>query len=168
MEKCDLYDIDGNKLNKVHIRWSGNSVNQGEYTLAVDIWIKNSKNQILLTQRHQSKKLYPLKWECTSGVTINGEDSFAGALREVSEEIGIKLEKHEGRKIHKIIRQELNMIFDIFLFNRNIDLKNVKLQNNEVINVKWVEKEELKKMFKNKEMVEPLNYICELINLGMV
>ena len=165
MEILDLYSIDGNKLNKTHIR--GEPLKENEYCIAVDVWIKNDKEQILLTQRHSSK-IYPMKWECTSGFIKTGEDSFSGALREVQEEIGIKLEKSDGRKIHKIIRYNKNLIFDIFLFEKNIDIEKTKLQKEEVINIKWVEKTALKEMFQRDEMVEPLDYICELIDKKIV
>jgi isopentenyldiphosphate isomerase len=168
MEICDLYNKNGIKLNKTHIRGVGNPIEQDEYTLAVDVWIKDDKNQILLTQRHPLKKYYPMKWECTSGMTITGEDSFTGALREVEEEIGIKINKNNGEKIFRIIRNEINIIFDIFLFKQNIDINKAILQDGEVINIKWVKKEELKEMFKKDEMSEPLNYVCELIDKKII
>ena len=161
MEILDLYDKDGNKLNKTNIR--GTPHNKDEYNLAVDVWIENDKGQILLTQRHPSKLLYPMKWECTSGFVKAGEDSLTAALREVNEETGIRLNKNEGKKIHRIVRHNINIIFDIFMFTKTVDIKNLKIQADEVINIKWAEKEELKEMFKNDEMVEPLNYIIDLI-----
>ena len=165
MEILDLYDKDGNKLNITHER--GTPLKENEYCIAVDVWIKNEKEQILLTQRHPSK-IYPMKWECTSGFVKTGEDSLSGALREVSEEIGIKLDKNEGKKIHRITRYNINIIFDIFMFVKNIDISKLKLQNEEVINIKWVLKEELIEMFKKDEMVEPLNYVCELIERKII
>ena len=161
MEILDLYNIDGNKLNKTHIR--GTPYDKNEYCIAVDVWIKNDQDELLLTQRHPSK-IHPMKWECTSGFIVAGEDSFSGALREVEEEIGIKLNRNDGKKIHRIIRNNINIIFDIFLFRKTLDIKKVILQKEEVINIKWVKKEELKEMFKKGEMVEPLEYICELID----
>jgi isopentenyldiphosphate isomerase len=158
MEIWDLYDKDGNKLNKTHTR--GMPLNKDEYHIAVDIWIKNNKDQILLTQRHPSK-LYPMKWECTCGAVISGEDSFNGALREVEEEIGIKLDPNEGKKILRIVRD--NTFFDVHLFKKDIETGRTKLQETEVINIKWVTKDELKRMFENGEMVGPLNYVMKLI-----
>ena len=160
MEILDLYDENGKKLHKTHIR--GIPLNINEYCIAVDIWIKNSKGQILLTQRHPLKA-YPMKWECTSGCIVAGEDSITGALREVKEEIGITLSKNEGGKIQRITRDNQNMIFDIFLFKKDIEIKETKLQDGEVIDIKWVGKEELDQMFKRDEMVEPISYIQELI-----
>jgi len=165
MEILDLYDKNGNKLYKTHIR--GEPLKSNEYCIAVDVWIKNNKGQFLLTQRHPSK-IYPRKWECTSGCILSGEDSFTGALREVKEEIGINLKKEEGKNIYRICRHDRQIIFDIFLFNKSVNINEVKLQEDEVIDIKWIEKEELLEMFKREEMVEPLDYVFELIEKGLL
>ena len=166
MEILALFDKDGNRLNKTHIR--GEPLDKNEYCMAADSWIRNDKEQILLTQRHKSKKVYPLKWECTSGFIKAGEDSFIGALREIKEEIGLELSKDEGGKVHRIIQHDINVIFDIFTFKKNVDIKKIKLQEDEVIDIKWVSKEELKEMFKRDEMVGPLKYVCELIDKKII
>jgi 8-oxo-dGTP pyrophosphatase MutT (NUDIX family) len=165
MEILDLFDKNGNKLNKTAIR--GTQLSKDEYCMGVDIWIKNNLEQILLTQRHPSKS-YPLKWECCGGWVISGEDSLFGALREVEEEIGIRLNGKNGKKIKRWIWGKENMIVDVFLFRSNIEIKQVILQKDEVLNIQGVEKEEIIKMFKKNEMVEPLKYVCELINKEVI
>jgi isopentenyldiphosphate isomerase len=162
MEIWDLYDKNGNKINKTHAR--GIPLDKNEYHIAIDVWIKNSMDKILLTQRNPSKELYPMKWECTCGAIITGEDSFTGALREVEEEIGIKINKNEGEKILRIVREEQNTIFDIFLFRKDIEIEETKLQEEEVINIKWVTKDELEEMFKKNKMIATLDYVLKLID----
>jgi mutator protein MutT len=156
MEYWDLYNKNRQKLHKIHLR--GKEINQGEYHLVVNIWIINNKNKILLTQRHPEKN-FPLKWECTGGSVIAGEDSFTGALREVEEEIGIKLKKENGKLIDTVIRE--CDIKDIYLFNENIKIEETKLQENEVINIKWVTKKEFDEMAKAGEIAVPILYDME-------
>ena len=168
MEILDLYNRDGIKLSKTYMRGSDIERNENEYIIAVDIWIKNDNDEILMTQRHPSKKVHPLKWECTSGCILAGEDSFTGALREVKEETGIVLKREEGTKIHRIVQDNIKIIFDIFLFRKNVDIRETKIQEEEIINIKWVRKDEMKKMFEKKEIVEPLVYIRELIEKNIV
>jgi len=168
MEICDLYDRNRNKLENKYIRGTGMSLKNNEYTLGVDVWIKNDRNQLLLTQRNK-KKYFPLKWECTSGMVSTGEDSTTAALREVEEEIGIKLQKNEGILLTTIfynnyLREDFNLILDVFFFQKNFDLTDTKLQEDEVIDIKWVEKSELITKFTNKEMVEPMSYVLELLD----
>jgi isopentenyldiphosphate isomerase len=166
MEIWDLYDRNGNKINKTHVR--GIPLNKDEYHIAVDVWLRNNMDKILLTQRSPQKDLCPMKWECTCGSIIIGEDSFTGALREVEEEIGIKLNKNEGENILRIICGNRNAIFDIFLFKKDIEIGETKLQKEEVINIKWVTKNELKEMFKKKEMVGRLDYVLKLIEKEVI
>jgi isopentenyldiphosphate isomerase len=149
IEYLDLYNKDKQKLNKIHKR--GNILAFGEYFLATNIWIINDQDKILITQRH-SKKSWPLKWECTGGIVLAGEDSYNGALREVEEEIGIKL-KTKGKLIDTVIMTEY--IDDIYVFNENIDIEKTKLQEDEVINIKWVTFNEFNEMIKNNEIAEP-------------
>ena len=56
----------------------------------------------------------------------------------------------------------------MFFFLKNIEIDKTTLQKGEVINIKWVEKEDIKNMFKRNEMVEPLKYVCELIDDGII
>ena len=172
MEILDLYDENGKRINKTIIR--GEPIKDNEYCMAVDIWIKNDKHQILITQRHPSKT-YPQEWECTSGFILSGENSISGALREVEEEIGIKLNQGDGKNIHRIYRynngiykHNWNMIVDIFLFYKNIDIEETILQKEEVIDIKWVYKEEFIKMYKNKEIVDQFDYALELMDKGIL
>ena len=71
-EYWDLYDKDRNKLNKVAKR--GDTLANGEYHLVVNAWIKNKKNQFLITQRSANKK-FAYMWETTGGSALQGETS---------------------------------------------------------------------------------------------
>ena len=163
MEYIDLYDVNKNKINKIHFR--GKKQNLGEYALAVNIWIINDRKEILLTQRHPEEKNWPLKWECTGGLVIAGEDSYNGALREVEEEIGIKL-KTKGEIIDTVVLKDY--IKDIYLFRENIEIIETILEKNSVINIKWVTVYELNQMIKNEEITEPNLYDIKKIKEIMV
>ena len=116
-ELWDMYNENREKLNKLHVR--GVEIPRGEYHIVVNIWIVNDMNKIIITKRH-SEKPWPLKWECTGGSVVAGEDSFTGALREVEEEIGIKLNPNNGKLIKTIKRE--NDFKDTYLFKENINI----------------------------------------------
>jgi len=166
MEYWDLYNEKREKINKKHLRSNNNILNQGEYHIVVDVWIINDQNKIIITQRHPNKD-FPLKWECSGGSVITGEDSITGALREVEEEIGIKLKRENGKLIFSRKRE---MDFkDTYLFNENIDICKTKLQENEVVNIKLVTKEELLEMVKNNEIAEPIKEdINKLVEMKVI
>ena len=87
-EMWDLYDKNRNPLNKKVLR--GTVLSDDEYHLVVYAWIKNSEGKYLISQRAK-RKAQPLMWECTGGSVKSGENTYQGAIREVSEELGINI-----------------------------------------------------------------------------
>ena len=85
-EMWDLYDRNRNMLDRKVER--GTKLNDDEYHLVSNAWIRNSKGKFLISQRVEWKS-HPLMWECTGGSVIMGEDTYQGAIREVKEELGI-------------------------------------------------------------------------------
>ncbi len=72
MEYWDVLDSNRNKTGKVILR--GDAFNENEYHLIVHVWIKNSKNQFIISKRKNDKYPYPGLWECTGGSAVSGDD----------------------------------------------------------------------------------------------
>lgn len=138
MEKWDLYDQNGNKLNEIGIR--GQPLQEGKYHLVVEIWTINDENEILITQRDKNKP-FGLLWECTGGSVIAGESSIEGAIRELYEETGLKANKNDLEKVGRTFMDQT--IYDIYVYRHNFDLADVCLQEGETVAVQKVTKEEL-------------------------
>lgn len=166
MEYWDLYDKNRKKINKTVKR--GDPLQDDEYHLVVNAWIKNDKNEFLITQRSENKK-FAFMWECTGGSVLQGETSIEGAIREVKEELGIDVEKSTGKLIGTTLRYYPNCpdIFDVWLFTSNVPLSDVKVQEEEVCNVMWASIDEIKKLREDKKFEanaffdEVLNYVEE-------
>jgi 8-oxo-dGTP pyrophosphatase MutT (NUDIX family) len=126
---------------------------KGEYYIVVNVWIKNNENKFIVTQRHPDKP-FSLKWECSGGSVVAGEDSFTGALREVEEEIGIKLNPKNGKLI--FTRRRENDFKDTYLFKENVKIEDTILQETEVVKIKLVTYDELTKMVETEEIAEPI------------
>lgn len=94
MELWDLYNKRREPLQQDHVR--GQALPPGTYHLVVHIWIQNSNGQFLMSQRAVDRAHDALKWECTGGSVLKGENSYAGAIREVREELGIDLSAVAG------------------------------------------------------------------------
>ena len=148
-ELWDLYDINRNKLGRLHER--GLPLNSGEYHLAVEIWVKNSNNQILLTQRH-SDKPWGNYWESTVGSVVAGEDSISGAKRELIEETGIKIMDKQIALLGVMTTKD--WIIDSYIVKLDTPTYNLKLQDGEVINAKWADIFEFEEMY-SKQVVVP-------------
>ena len=155
MELWDIYDKNRNRTGKTHER--GKPLADGDYHLAVRVWIMNSKGETLISKRHQSKP-HPNLWECTGGAVVAGENSLQGALREVKEELGIDLLESNGKLIKSECRDIYNDFMDVWLFKHDVDIKDVILQQEEVSDAKWVNRLELEHLFECGKLVHTLSY----------
>ena len=79
MELWDLYNENKELLNEELVR--GEPIPDNRFHLVVHIWIRNSNNEYLISQRAANRPTFPLMWECPGGSVIKGENSLSGALR---------------------------------------------------------------------------------------
>ena len=91
----------------------------------------------------------PGEWAATGGAAVSGEDSFTAANRELYEELGIKTDRNTLKKILRIKRR--NSLLDIWLTVCNLPVSELKLQESEVAEAKWVTFDELKNMIKEEK-----------------
>ena len=147
MEFWDIYDKNG-RLTGRQVQKNA-TLQHGEYHLAVEVWIINSKKQILLQQRSKNCELLPGVWGLTTGRVKSKEDSLQGCLREVQEELGLHLSSKDMTRIRRIVREDkTHLIWDVYAVYQDIDNKKLRLQKNEVDKVRWVTPAEFKDMLK--------------------
>lgn len=157
MEKWDLYTKYREKTGMEHIR--GEEIPDGLYHLVVHVWIKNDKGQFLVSKRAADRPLHPLMWESTGGSVIKGENSIEGAIRETKEEVGIDLQKENGKLLFSKIRgKNHNDIMDVWLFGYNGRLCLENATTAEVAECKWAPPEEIQQMYDKGEFVDTLDY----------
>lgn len=142
MELWDLLDGMGNKLNKTIIR--GEELQEGEFHLAVHIWIVNDNKEFLIQKRADNLKHLPGVWAVTGGSVLAGEDSLTAALREVKEEIGINIDSERIKMLFRIKKKD--HFADVWIIRKNVALNELEIQVEEVSLAKWVSKEELSDM----------------------
>ena len=143
----ELVDIYNNKHEKLNYTKGKKELIDGEFRLSCFVWIINDNDEILIQQRLSTAKNCPNMWETASGGAIAGEDSINGALRELNEELGIACNKDELQFIGSYAR--INDFVEIFLLKSNISIKNLKLQEDEVQDAKWVSIDEFINMVKD-------------------
>jgi len=146
MERFDLYDKDLNKLNKTMIRGESNLT--GEYHLVTHIWIRNSKNQYLIQQRNKADDLVPYQWAATGGAITAGETVLDGTLREVEEELGIRLQPENLQLVQQYHTNSdvANYITYLYLVEVDLPLEDCRLDPVEVRAVKYATMPEIKEM----------------------
>ena len=126
-EIWDLLDENGKETDE--IMQAGEPIPEGRYHKGADVWIVNSKNQILIQKRSPNKRLSPNVWAMTGGSVIKGETSLQTIQRETLEELGIHL------------KQE-------------IDLQDIVIQKEEVSDVKWATYEEVEQIFESGQFLK--------------
>ena len=147
-EYWDIYNKNRVFQNRTIRR--GSALADGEYYVCCEVWFQNSQGEMLLTQRHPSKKAGGL-WEFVGGGVLAGETTSQASVREVEEEIGILLTEKELSLLD--VYKQRNYFMDIYLVQKNVNIENIVLNANETINAKWVSKEELQVMIKNQKVV---------------
>ena len=150
MEKWNLYTIDRVITNRVITR--GDDIPKNLYHLVVHVCIFNTKNQMLIQQRQTFKKGWPNMWDVTvGGSAMIGENSRQAAMREVAEELGLKIDlKNTPPVITKYFSEGFD---DIYILEKEIDISKLTLQYEEVQAVKWVDIEEILDMIGLKKFI---------------
>lgn len=150
MEYWDLYDENRNKLNKIVKR--GDKLAAGEYHIVINAWIRNSKNEFLISQRAASKT-YAFIWECTGGSALKGETSLDAAIREIKEELGISVNKENGELLGSTLRYYPNCpdIFDVWLFNSDVSIGEITVQKEEVNDVMWASVGKIRDLYQDNK-----------------
>ena len=134
MELWDLYDGNGCFLGQTIQR--GMPHPAGTYHLVVNVWVTNSRGELLLTLRAPEKEQYPDLWENQGGSALAGEDSLSAVRRELYEETGIHLVTSDFTLLGTSL--EKTAIVDIYAVRTEIPIKDVHLQLGETVSAQWV------------------------------
>ncbi len=141
MELWDIYDENRNKTGRLHER--GKPLSNGEYHLVVHIWVRDKNGRFLITKRSLDKPFGGC-WECTGGSALAGENSLEAALRETFEETG--LDHTKAKKTCMISYRRDDWFGDVWLFDADFSLQDVKLQKGETIDKRFADQEEIRQM----------------------
>lgn len=124
------------------------------------IIVNKEKTKALFQQRASSKDLYPNMWDIAVGGHVAAKETEAYACRrELEEELGLKYDDKEILFIKKYKEELSNKtinskeIVSMFILYKDIDINNIKLQKEEVKNIKWLTKEEINKLIQEKKTI---------------
>ena len=134
MELWDIYNADRTKSGETMVR--GEPFEKGNYHLVVHACIFNTKGEMLIQQRQPFKAGWSNMWDITvGGSAIKGDTSQSAIERELLEEIGLKIDLQNVRP-HITINFD-NGFDDVYLIEKDLDISLLKLQYEEVQQVKW-------------------------------
>lgn len=140
MELWDIYNIDRTKSGETMVR--GEPFQKDHYHLVVHACLFNSNGEMLIQQRQPFKVGWSNLWDITvGGSATKGDTSQTAIERELFEEIGLKVDL-QGVRPHLTMNFDVGFD-DIYLFEMDIDINDLKLQYDEVQQVKWASLDEI-------------------------
>lgn len=164
MELWDLYTAYREKIGVDQVR--GEPIPEDCYHSVVHVWIRNRKGEYLIAQRSKHRPSFPLMWECVGGSVLKGECSLDGAVREVWEEVGIKLNPESGTLLFSKVRDRDDLctgeifrdILDVWLFSYDGAVSLTNALTDEVADCRFAELETIRELLDAGQFVPTLNY----------
>ena len=140
MGYVDIYTAQRERTGRITER--GSEFGEGEYRLIVHAAIFNSRGELLIQQRQPFKKGWGGLWDLTVGGAVSaGETSAQGVLRELQEELGLVWDL-QGEPPALTVSFD-HGFDDIYLLRGEVDLSKLCLQQTEVADAKWADREEV-------------------------
>ncbi len=144
MEKRDLYDA--NRIFTGETILKGEKIPEGKYIVVVLIFIQNSEGKFLIQKRSKNKNG---KYATTGGHPKAGESSVQGIITEVEEEIGLKLNADDLKLYFSGKSEEERVFWDDYYVKMDIqNIKQLKLQEDEVSSIEWLSESEIVNLMK--------------------
>lgn len=148
---------------------------RGLWHRAVYAFIIDDNRNILLQKRSSNKKLWPNMWDVTVGGHVDaGEFGRQALIREVKEELGIQINDSDIKYL--VGSTSINVQGDIinkhynecYLIVKNIDISDIKIQKEEVSEVRLFSKDEILKRISNNyeglaEKIGAWNFLKKII-----
>ena len=145
MEYWDLYDADRNPLGRRMLR-GGDAPVGGAYHLICHAWVRNTKDEIVISKRSHYKSVGAGMVEFPGGGAAPGESSLRAIIREVREEVGIDLSDAPHRLVRSFIipDEKLGIIEDVWLFDYGGEIRlDLAETPDEVESARWMNLEEV-------------------------
>lgn len=93
-ELLDIWDESGKPTGKAKLKSEAHRL--GLFHTTVHVWFYTSDGKVLFQKRGENKKTFPLLWDVSvAGHVASGEKIIKAAIREVKEEIGLKVSKSD-------------------------------------------------------------------------
>ncbi|MBI4118863.1 MAG: NUDIX domain-containing protein [Parcubacteria group bacterium] len=116
-----------------------------------NIWVFNSKSEILCTRRASHVSGNPNKWQTYVGGHVRANSTFSETVkRELNEEIGLKISKDDFKLVEKGRRDDNMHVYESYAVLFNGDLSELNFSDGEVSEAQWLRFEEYQKLKEEK------------------
>ena len=126
----------------------------GVFYRTIYVLVKSDRGEILVQRRGPTKDLYPNCWDISVGGHVNfGKSYLETAVREISEELGLKVEPNDlmlkGEVLVRLPKS--NEYFNVFEYSLKPSEK-VETNTEEIDSIGWIKIEEIKQSMADKSM----------------
>jgi len=158
-EFVDVLTEEGEQTGEICYKTKAHQL--GLWHASAQVWFVTSDNEVLLQKRALNKDTYPGLWDISvAGHLSAGDTPKQAAVREIKEEIGLQIEESQlcflkllkRSKIPKVgfLDNEFNFLFAV---KQDIVIEDLKLQKEEVAEVKLISITDFKEQLKqNKDL----------------
>ena len=115
----------------------------------VTIFIQNNQKKLLIQKRSKSKGG---KYGITSGHVQKKEEFIQGAIREIKEELGLKIEENELKLFYT--KKDNKDEYHLYLLKKDFNIQDLLLQKEEVESVKWCTINEIETLIANGDFYD--------------
>ena len=143
MELFDLYTADRVKTGRTMVR--GEQTPEGCYRLVVHVCIFDGEGRMLIQHRQPFKDGWSNLWDVSvGGSAVSGDTSRSAAERETREELGLEIHLQDVRPSMTVNWE--HGFDDFYIWTQPVDVSKLRLQYEEVQEVRWAAKEEILRM----------------------
>ena len=149
MEKFELVDENGNRTGNIVTLEELERKNRVKfpencYLPVAGVVVINENNENKKEKRSSKKVSGAGKWGICAGKVDFGETTIDAAIREASEEIGIKFDKEKLKLLSTDLIKDGR--FSIYYIKENIPIDKYKIQESELEEVKYFKIDEIKNL----------------------
>lgn len=130
----------------------------------------DNSGKLLIQKRAVTKKDEPNKWDLSGAGHVDvAETPEEAAVREIYEELGIKVEEDDLKLIDTYLNKVklskeiyINHFTYLFVVQKDISIDDIVMQKSEVSDIMFVNKKEYIDLLNNGDMVEAIKY-CNMV-----
>ena len=159
-ELVDVISLNREKTGEVLPR--GLLYPQKKHFLSVHVWVKNSQGQFLMQKRLPNRHVDPNMWSVHGGVADAGETSLDAAKRETLEEIGLKIE-NPVLVYQNPEPDPWGGMVDVWLAYSEAKVEDLVLQQTEIADVRWFNREELEDYIKQGKVSPHILFALDFV-----
>lgn len=167
-EPVDLYSVGREKTGRTAERYTNLPDNLRRYVVHVCIF---DGDRMLIQKRVRSKRVWPGYWDVTVGGGVTaGEEPRRAAMREVYEELGIRIDLEDTPAALSLCTRQV--FDDFYIVNMGAGSVHPVLQEDEVEEVMWADKKTINRLIAEDSFI-PYNsglitYLFHVASRGLV